>query len=81
MTSIDSFVEQIDEVITKFKTDDLQKADAISEIGRIAITSLGDDETLDQQFPKQWKGQENLKKSWVNSRNHLRRSLRSKFNS
>lgn len=43
----------------------------------------GEDEVLDSNaengFPSKWSDQINAKKTWIHSRNHLRRAVRAKY--
>jgi hypothetical protein len=76
-----SFQQQVNQLLKDNPYGTGSSEELAARIGEVAIRTLGDDESLDQIFPKQWQGQEKLKKDWVHSRNHLRRSLRAKFKS
>lgn len=71
--------QDIKEQIVNTYGEDVRADILLESIDLIVIALIGADDTMDVTMPKTWN--ENLKKQYVNFRNHLRRGLRASYGS
>lgn len=75
--------EEVYTLLGRVATQTLSVNEAMDMIDGKIDDLLGEDEQLDSNaengFPQKWADQINTKKTWVHSRNHLRRAVRAKY--
>lgn len=69
--------QDIKEQIVNTYGEDVRADILLESIDLIVIALIGADDTMDTDMPKTWN--ENLRKQYVNFRNHLRRGLRANY--
>lgn len=75
--------EELHDLFVLVRDGSMSTEDADIHAETIYMDSVGGDESIESRpgFPARWgdKDTESVKKTWVNARNHLRRSMRAKY--